>query len=76
MRCWSVLEIKPLSVTSFANIFSHSIGVFVLFSLWFPLLCTRYFIYNLMAGLSDDQPRSWIISPLSITSDVIQGAGE
>ena len=76
MRCWSVLETKPLSVASFANIFSHSIGVFVLLSLWFPLLCTRYFIYNLMAGLSDDQPRSWIISPLSIISDVIQGAGE
>ena len=33
-----ILVIKPLSVTSFANIFSHSIGFFS-FYLWFPLLC-------------------------------------
>ena len=32
-----ILEIKPLLVTSFANIFSHSAGF--LFCLWLPLLC-------------------------------------
>ena len=32
MSCFSVLEIKPLLVASFANIFSHSIGhLFILF---------------------------------------------
>ena len=39
--CLYILEIKPLSVASFANIFSHSIGcLFVVVGfLWFPLLC-------------------------------------
>ena len=26
MSCWYILEINPSSVTSFANIFSHSVG--------------------------------------------------
>ena len=38
MNCLYVLEIKPLSVTSFAKIFSHSVGC-LLFCLGFPLLC-------------------------------------
>ena len=33
MSCQCILEIKPLSVTSFANIFSHSVGC--LFSFFF-----------------------------------------
>ena len=36
-----ILEINPLLVTSFANIFSHSVGyLFVLFD--FPLLCKNF----------------------------------
>ena len=32
MRCWYILEIKPLMVTSFVNLFSHSVGcLFILF---------------------------------------------
>jgi len=34
-----IMEIKPLLVVSFADIFSHSIGC--LFALWFPLLCKK-----------------------------------
>ena len=34
MSCLYILEIKPLSVASFANIFSHSVGC-LLFFLWF-----------------------------------------
>ena len=36
MSCLYILEIKPLSVASFANIVSHSLGS--PFCLWFPLL--------------------------------------
>ena len=37
MSCLYILEIKPLSVTLFANIFSHSVGCFyVLFMVSFP----------------------------------------
>ena len=36
-----ILEIKPLLVASFANIFSQSVGVY-LFCLWFPLLCKSF----------------------------------
>ena len=36
MSCLYILEIKPLSVTSFANIFSHSVGcLFILFMVSF-----------------------------------------
>ena len=38
MSCLYILEINPLSVASFANIFSHSEGC-LLSCLWFPLLC-------------------------------------
>ena len=38
MRCLYILEIKPLSVASFANIFSHSVGyLFILFVLSFAV---------------------------------------
>ena len=40
ISCLHILEINPLSVASFANIFSHSVGC-LLFCLWFPLLCKR-----------------------------------
>ena len=39
MSCLDILEIKPLSVTSFANIFSQSVGcLFVLFNVFFSYL--------------------------------------
>ena len=38
--CLYILKINPLSVTSVANIFSHSVGC--LFVLWFPLLCKSF----------------------------------
>ena len=38
MSCLYILEIKPLSVTSFANIFSHSLGcLFILFMVSFAV---------------------------------------
>ena len=37
MSCLYILEIKPLSVALFANIFSHSVSFFS-FCVWFPLL--------------------------------------
>ena len=38
MSCFYILEIKPLSVTSFANIFSHSEGcLFILFMISFAV---------------------------------------
>ena len=37
-ECLYILEIKPLPVTSFANIFSHSVGcLFVLFMVSFAM---------------------------------------
>ena len=40
ISCLYILEIKPLSVASFANIFSqYSVGCLFFFFLWFPLLC-------------------------------------
>ena len=38
MNCLHILETKPWSVASFANIFSHSVGVFSS-CLWFSLPC-------------------------------------
>jgi len=38
ISCLCILEIKPLSVASFENIFSHYVSC-LLFSFWFPLLC-------------------------------------
>ena len=37
MSCLYILEINPLSVTSFANIFSHSVSCLFAFFLWFSL---------------------------------------
>ena len=45
MRCSCILEIKPLSVTLFANIFSQSVCChFVLFMVSFAM--PNYFIFN------------------------------
>ena len=37
LSCLYILKIKPLSVTSFANIFSHSVGFFILFVVSFAV---------------------------------------
>ena len=38
MNCWYILEINPLSVALFANIFSHSVGYLsVLFMVFFAV---------------------------------------
>ena len=39
-----VLEIKPLSVASFAPVFSHRLGRLVISSLWFPSLYGAAFL--------------------------------
>ena len=39
MSCLCILEVKHLLVTSFANIFSHSVGFFVLFCFVDGFLC-------------------------------------
>ena len=41
MSCLHVLVINPLSVASFADVFSHSVGC-LLVVLWFPLLCKSF----------------------------------
>ena len=41
ISCLYILEINPLSVVSYVNIFSHSEGC-LLSSLWFPLLCKSF----------------------------------
>ena len=48
MSCLYILEIKPLSVSSFANIFSHSVGVFFCFVYGFPrtILITKSVIFS------------------------------
>ena len=55
MSCLCILEINPLSVTSFANIFSHSVGcLFVLFMVSFAvqklisLIMSHLFIYFIL----------------------------
>ena len=40
ISCLQILEINPLSVTSFANIFSQPVGC--LFVISFPLLCKSF----------------------------------
>ena len=42
MSCLHILEIDPLSVASFANIFSHSESCLFLSCLWFPWLCKSF----------------------------------
>ena len=41
MSCLYILEINPLSIVSFANIFYHSEGCLFIY-LWFPLLCKSF----------------------------------
>ena len=61
MSCLYVLDINPLSVTSFVNIFSHSVGcIFILLMIssavqkFSSLILSRLFIFALISiGLGD-----------------------
>ena len=44
MSCLHILQSKPLSVASFANIFSHFCRL--CFCFWFPLLCYSLYKFN------------------------------
>ena len=68
MNCWYILEINPLSVALFANIFSHSVGYLsVLFMVFFAvqkllnLIRSHLFILFLFP-LS----RRWVIEDLAL----------
>ena len=61
MSCLYILESKPLSVTSFANIFSHSVsGLFVLFMVSFAvqnlvsLIRSHLFIFVFLSVALED----------------------
>ena len=61
MSCLYILEIKPLSVTSFANICSRSVGcLFILFIVFFAvqklisLIRSHLFIFVFMAIALED----------------------
>ena len=56
MSCLCILEINPLSVASFANILSHSVGcLFILFMVYFAvqkllsLIRSHLFIFALIS---------------------------
>ena len=52
MSCFYILEINPLSVDSFANIFSHSEGcIFVLFMVFFAVQKLFFFFLILFIYL-------------------------
>ena len=72
MSCLYVLEIKPLSVTSFANIFSHSVGcLFILFMVSFAvqklvsLIRSHLFIFAFISIALEDQPKKTLVQFLS-----------
>ena len=67
MSCLYILEIKPLLVTSFVNIFSQSVGC--LFHRWFPLLCksllslirSHLFIFAFISVALGDWPKKTLV---------------
>ena len=72
MDCLYVLEIKPLLVATFANIFSHSIGcLFVLFMVPFAgqkLLClirSHLFIFTFISVALGDWPKKTLLQFMS-----------
>ena len=67
-----ILEIKPLSVTSFANIFSHSIGcLFVLFMVFFAfqkllsLIRSSLFIFAFISITLGDGSKKVLLQSVS-----------
>ena len=68
MSCLYILEIKPLSVASFANIFSHSLGcLFVLFMVSFAvqklirLIRSHLFIFAFISFALGDWPKKTLL---------------
>ena len=66
MSCLYILEIKPLSVASFANIFSHSIGcLFILFMVSFAvqklvsLIRSHLFIFAFISFALEDRSKKY-----------------
>ena len=58
MSCLYVLKIKPLSVASFENILSHSVGC-ILFCLWFISLI-RSHLFLLSFLLPWNTKKAWV----------------
>ena len=71
MSCLYILEIKPLSVASFANIFSQSVGcLFVLFMVSFTvqsLIRSHLFIFALIFIALGDWPKKILLRFMSET---------
>ena len=68
LGCSYILEIKPLSVTLFVNIFSHSIGcLFILFMVSFTaqkLIClirSHLFIFASISIVLGDRPKETLL---------------
>ena len=65
--CLYILEIKPLSFASFANIFSHSVGFFVLFMVSFAvqklvsLIRSHLFIFVFISIALGDWPKKTLV---------------
>ena len=72
MSCLYILEIKPLSVSWFANIFSHSVGcLFVLFMISFAvqklvnLIRSHLFIFVFISIAMGDWPKKTLVQFMS-----------
>ena len=72
MSCLYILEIKPLLVTSFENIFFHSVGcLFILFMVSFPvqkLIClirSHLFIFAFISIVWGNWPKKTLIQFMS-----------
>ena len=69
MSCLSILEINLLSVASFANVFSHSVGcLFILFMVFFAvqkllsLIRSHFFIFVFTLGGGAKEILLWFMS--------------
>ena len=72
MSCLYILEIKPLSFASFANIFSHSVGCFfILFMVSFAvqklvsLTSSHLFIFGFISIALGDWPKKTLVQFMS-----------
>ena len=72
MSCWCILEIKPLSVALFANIFSQYIGcLFVLLMVSFAvqkllsLIRCHLFIFAFISSALEDWPKKTLLHFMS-----------
>ena len=72
VSCWYILEINPLSVTLFANIFSHSVGcLFILFMVSFAvqkllsLIWSHLFIFVFISITLGDRSKKILLRFMS-----------